>query len=296
MRLSPPVKAAAQRLTLPMLVCAAGLLTVLGRNDIVLVDKLRMSVADTLAPVLQMVARPLAAASSAVGAVEDVVTVYRQNEVLRQDNERLLKWQDVARRLAAENADLRGLVKLVPDQPSTAISARVIADSGGAFMRNVLVDAGSRDGVARGQAATTGEGLVGRVSEVGNRTARILLLTDLNSHIPVTVERTDEHALLDGDNSDRPRLMFLDTRVPVQVGDRILTSGSGGVFPPGLPVGAVAAIEGGIVRVAPAAELSRLDIVRLVDYGLGGVLPESAVPPARPARPAKGHGAVEAAR
>jgi rod shape-determining protein MreC len=296
MRLSPPVKAAAQRLTLPMLVLAAGLLTVLGRNDIVLVDRLRMTVSDTLSPVLQMVARPLAAASAAVGAVEDVVTVYRQNEVLRQDNDRLQKWQDVARRLAAENADLRGLVKLVPDQPSTAISARVIADSGGAFMRNILVDAGTRDGVGRGQAATTGEGLVGRVSEVGERTARILLLTDLNSHIPVTVERTDEHALLDGDNSDRPRLMFLDPRVPVQVGDLILTSGSGGVFPPGLPVGEVAAIEGGIVRVAPAAELSRLDIVRLVDYGLGGVLPEAAVPPARAPRPSKGHGAVEAAR
>jgi rod shape-determining protein MreC len=296
MRLSPPVKAAAQRLTLPMLVLAAGLMTVLGRSDIVMVDRLRMTVADTLSPVLQMVARPLAAASAAVGAVEDVVTVYRQNETLRQDNDRLQKWQDVARRLAAENADLRSLVKLVPDQPSTAISARVIADSGGAFMRNVLVDAGTRDGVGRGQAATTGGGLVGRVSEVGDRTARVLLLTDLNSHIPVTVERTDEHALLDGDNSDRPRLMFLDPSAPVQVGDRILTSGSGGVFPPGLPVGDVSAIEGGIVRVAPAAELSRLDIVRLVDYGLGGVLPESAVPPARAAKPAKGRGAVEAAR
>jgi rod shape-determining protein MreC len=279
-----------------MLVLAAGLMTVLGKSDIVLVDRLRMTVADTLSPVLQMVARPLAAASAAVGAVEDVLTVYRQNEALRQDNERLLKWQDAARRLSAENADLRSLVKLVPDQPSTAISARVIADSGGAFMRNVLVDAGSRDGVARGQAATTGEGLVGRVSEVGERTARILLLTDLNSHIPVTVERTDEHALLDGDNSDRPRLMFLDPRVPVQPGDRILTSGSGGVFPPGLPVGEVEAIEGGIVRVAPAAELTRLDVLRLVDYGLGGVLPESAVPPARAVKPTKGRGAVEAAR
>jgi rod shape-determining protein MreC len=295
MRLSPPVKAAAQRLTLPTLVLAAGIMTVLGRSNIVLVGQLRMTVADTLSPALQMVARPLAAASAAVGAVEDVVTVYRQNEVLRQDNDRLQKWQDAARRLAAENADLRSLVKLVPEQPSTAISARVIADSGGAFMRNVLVDAGTRDGVGRGQAATAGEGLVGRVSEVGERTARILLLTDLNSHIPVTVERTDEHALLDGDNSDRPRLMFLDPRVPVQVGDRILTSGSGGVFPPGLPVGEVAAIEGGIVRVAPAAELSRLDMVRLVDYGLGGVLPESAVPPARAPKPAKGR-AVEAAR
>jgi len=296
MRLSPPVKAAAQRLTLPMLVFAAGLLTVLGKGDVLLVDKLRMAVADASSPILQVIARPLSAASAAVATVENIITVYRQNEDLRQDNERLLQWEDVARRLGAENADLRRLVKLVPDQPQSAISARVIADAGGAFMRNVLVDAGAGDGVARGQAATTGEGLVGRVSEVGDRTARILLLTDLNSHIPVTVERTDQHALLDGDNSDRPRLMFLDPRSSVQVGDRILTSGSGGVFPPGLPVGQVAAIENGIVRVEPAAELSRLDFVRLVDYGLGGVLPENAVPPARPAKPARTRTPVEAER
>jgi rod shape-determining protein MreC len=296
MRLPAQAKVAAQRLTLPMLVFAAGLLTILGKGDVVIVDQFRMVVSDTFSPVLQILARPLAALSAAVGAVENVVTVYRQNEILRQDNERLMKWEDAARRLAVENADLRSLVKLVPDQPTSAISARVIADSGGAFMRNVLVDAGAKDGVARGQAATTAEGLVGRVAEVGERTARVLLLTDLNSHIPVTVERTNEHALLDGDNTDRPRLMFLDSQTPVQVGDHILTSGSGGVFPQGLPVGQVAGIENGIVRVEPSAELSRLDFVRLVNYGLAGVLPEGAVPPARAPKPAKSRAAVEASR
>jgi len=276
-------------------VVAAGL-TVLGKADILLIDRLRENIADAVSPVLELVVQPVTQAAAVVARVEDMVSLFRENDALRQENHRLMQWQEVAQRLAAENAALRRLDKLVPEPQASAIAVRVIADSGGAFMRNVLVDAGVRDGVARGQAATSGEGLVGRVSEVGNRTARILLLTDLNSHIPVTVERTDEHALLDGDNSDRPRLMFLDPRVPVQVGDRILTSGSGGVFPPGLPVGEVAAIEGGIIRVAPAAEMSRLDIVRLVDYGLGGVLPESAVPPARPAKPAKGRGAVEASR
>jgi rod shape-determining protein MreC len=221
-----------------------------------------------------------------------VIVVYRQNEALREENRRLLQWQEAARRLAAENKALRDLDKLVPDQSMTQLSARVIADSGGAFLRNMLVNAGARDGVARGQAALTGEGLVGRVSEVGQRTARILLLTDLNSHIPVMIEGSNERALLDGDNSGRPRLAFLEAKAKLDIGDRIVTSGSGGVFPPGLPVGVIAAIEGGIVRVDPYAELSRLDIVRLVDYGLGGVLPQSAVPPPRAPKPARGRAAT----
>jgi rod shape-determining protein MreC len=285
MRVSAPVKAAAQRLALPMLVFAAGLLTVLGKGDIVVVERLRAAVADGAAPVLELIGAPLSSAAAAVARVEDAIAVYRQNDELREENQRLMQWQEVARRLAAENAALRDLAKLVPDQAATALAARVIADSGGAYMRNVLVNAGARDGIARGQAAITGEGLVGRVAEVGERTARILLLTDLNSHIPVTVERTGARALLDGDNTDRPRLVFLDQPAAAMVGDRVVSSGSGGVFPPGLPVGVVSAVDGGMVRVEPFAELARLEIVRVVDYGLSGLLPQSAVPPPRAAHP-----------
>ena len=280
-----------QRLALPMLVFSAGMLTILGKADLLVLDKARIAVADLMSPVLELIAQPLAAVSGAVAKIEDIAAVYRQNEALREENQRLLQWQEVARRLAAENKSLRDLAKLVPDQATTQVSARVIADSGGAFLRSMLVNAGGRDGVARGQAAITGEGLVGRVSEVGEKTARVLLLTDLNSHIPVMLEGSNERALLDGDNSDRPRLVFVDPKVKIEPGDRILTSGAGGVFPPGLPVGVVNAIEGGIVRVEPYAELTRLDIVRLVDYGLEGVLPQSAVPPPRAPKP-KGRAAV----
>jgi rod shape-determining protein MreC len=296
MRLSPPVRAAAQRLALPALVFLSGMLTVLGKADILLIDRVRIAVADTVAPVLAFVATPVAGAAAAVQGVEDLVSIHRQNAVLREENQRLLQWQEAARRLAAENASLKDLLKLVPEAASSSIAARVIADSGGAFVRNVLVDAGERDGVGRGQAAMSGEGLVGRVAEVGERTARILLLTDLNSHIPVLIESSNERAVLNGDNSDQPRLVFLQPKTEIQVGDRILTSGSGGVFPPRLPVGVVASVDGGLIRVEPFAELSRLQVVRLVDYGLAGVLPQSAVPPPRAVKPGRARAAVDPSR
>ncbi|MDE2229492.1 MAG: rod shape-determining protein MreC [Alphaproteobacteria bacterium] len=261
----------------------SALLAVLGKADVLLFDRVRVLLADTLAPVLQVAGEPIASVSNAIGVVEDVVTVYRQNQELEIENQRLLQWQQVARRLESENEELRNLVRFAPQGAVSSVAAQVIADSGGAFLRNVLVDVGRRDGVARGQPAMTGDGLVGRVIELGDRTARILLLTDINSHIPVVVEGTHERAMLDGDNSDQPRLVYVQPKTPVKPGDRIVTSGSGGVFPPGLPVGVVASVKG-MIRVELYADLARLEMVRIVNYGLDGVLPETAIPGSRAAR------------
>jgi len=137
-----------------------------------------------------------------------------------------------------------------------------------------MVHAGSENGVARGQAALTGEGLVGRVSEVGNRAARVILVTDLNSRVPVVVEGPQQRALLTGDNSERPSLRYLDAGAQIKIGDRVVTSGQGGVFPPGLPVGVVASLDGEAPRVETFVELSKVEYLRIVDYGLADGLPK----------------------
>lgn len=288
MRVSAPVRAAAQRLVLPVLLLTSIMLILLGKADVLLLDRVRVALSDASAPLLDALAQPAATVAGSVQKVEDLAALYRQNVQLREENARLLQWHQAALRLEADNTALRRLTKLVPDNPISYIAARVVADLGGAFVRNVLINAGRRDGVARGQAAATGEGLVGRVSEVGEGTARVLLLTDLNSHVPVMLERTHERAMLEGDNTDQPRLIFLQAKSEAKPGDRIVTSGSGGVFPPGLPVGVVAAADSAVGRVEPFAELARLEIVRVIDYGLAGVLPQSAVPP--PAAPRTGKG------
>lgn len=286
-RLTAPVRAAAQRVVVPFLVVLSMMFIVLGKADVLLFDRLRILIADAAAPVLEAVSQPVATVASGVHHVEGMFDVYRENERLREENARLLQWQEVARRLQAENAELRDLTKFMPEATTRYISGQVIANSGGAYVRNVLVNVGAREGVTRGQAAVTGEGLVGRVAEVGDRAARILLVTDLNSHIPVMLDSSREKAVMAGDNSDQPRLLYLPANVTVKVGERIVTAGSGGVFPPGVPVGVVAAIDGGIIRVEPYAELARLEYVRVVDFGLAGVLPQSLMPLPKPARGAR---------
>ena len=273
MRISPAHRAAIERTSVTLLVVVSAAMIIAGKADQVAFQYLRNSVMDAAAPALDMLSRPAAAFDAAADRLRGFITVYRDNVRLAEENERLLGWQQVAMRLSAENAELRDLAKLVPDPAISFVTARAIGDSGGAYARNVIVNAGRDNGVARGQAAMTGVGLVGRVAEVGSRAARILLITDLNSRVPVVVDGTRQRAILAGDNSARPSLRYVDSGGTIRIGDRIATSGQGGVFPPGLPVGVVASVDSEGARVEPYAALSRVDYLRLVDYGLAEALP-----------------------
>jgi rod shape-determining protein MreC len=280
LRLTAPLKLLAQRFTFLALVALSIGLMVLGKAEAPLVDRVRMSVTDAFAPILDAASRPVATISEFVDRTTALLDVYEENARLREENDRLLRWQTAARNLETENRSLREIARFVPEEAVSFVSARVVADAGGAFVRSVLVIAGSRDGVAKGQTAVTGEGLVGRVGDLGERSARILLLTDFNSQVPVIIESSRERAILNGDNSDRPKLLHLAVTARPQVGDRVVTSGHGGVFPPGLPVGVIVSVGDTGIRVKPHVEFHRLDHVRLIDYGLEGTLPVGAPPPA----------------
>jgi len=272
-RLSPARRAMIERITFPLLVLLSGVMIVLGKADQVVLESLKNSVMDAAAPALDMLSRPSGLVDTAVGRARDFLTVYQENARLAEENERLLGWQQAALKLASENAQLRDLLRVAPEPATSYVTARVIANSGGAYARSVIVNAGRENGVVRGEAAVTGEGLVGRVSEVGSRAARILLITDLNSRVPVIVEGSRQRAVLAGDNSGHPSLRYLEAGAAIRIGDRIVTSGQGGVFPPGLPVGVVAVFNGELARVELFVELSRVDYLRLVDYGLADALP-----------------------
>lgn len=274
MRTPTQLRATVQRTALPFLVLLSAGIILLGKADQMLLDSVRTSMTDALAPALDAISRPVAGVGKVVDRARGLISIYQENQRLEQDNERLLQWQQTALKLAADNKQLKSLVKAVPEPAISYATARIIANSGGAYVRTLMIDAGSGDGLARGQAVISGEGLVGRLTEVGVRAARVLLITDLNSRVPVVVENSHEAAMLAGDNSDRPRLVYLGTTREVRVGDRVVTSGEGGVFPPGLAVGVVAAVDAGGPRVEPYADMAQLGYVMAVDYGLSGGLPQ----------------------
>ena len=284
-RFAAPLRAAMARVAFLTLVAAAFALMLLGKAEVVVVERVRMAMLDVLAPVFGVISQPAEAVSGAVGEVDRVVHVYQENQVLRTQVSRLEQWQEAARRLDAENQALRGLLNFPADPGTRQVTGRVIGDSGGAFVRSILVAVGAEQGVAKGQAAMTGEGLVGRVSEVGERSARILLITDLNSRIPVLIETSRERAVLAGDNTARPHLLYLSPDARLSPGDRVVTSGHGGALPAGLPVGVIADVGERGVQVQPYVDWSRLEFVRLLDYGLTGILPSlPAAPPVKAGR------------
>ena len=272
-RLAQPLRTLAQKFAFGFFVVASIGLLLAGRADPELFERTRMGVVDFAAPLLNAVSRPIETARDMVGEAYSMVELRAENARLRDENERLLAWLETARRLELENQQLRALTEFHPAGAKRYLAGRVIGSTG-PFLRNVIAAIGSDDGAARGQAAVVGRGLVGRVAAVGRRSARVLLITDLNSRIPVMIESTRDRALLAGDNSPTPKLLYLNTTNGAKVGDRVITSGHGDAFPPGIPVGVVEGISESSIRVRPFADLERLDYLRLVDYGLSGVLTE----------------------
>ncbi|MDE0059465.1 MAG: rod shape-determining protein MreC [Defluviicoccus sp.] len=265
-RLAVPSGTLSQRIVLATLILAAFGITLLGKAETVLFEKLRAGVVDFVAPIMSVVARPAATVADAIEGINELGRLRDENARLRDQNERLLHWQAAGHRLSQENDRLRQLLRFVPEPRVDHIGARVVGDSGGVFVRSIVVVAGARDGVAKGQAAVTGDGMIGRVVAVGNRSARILLITDLNSRIPVMFEGSRERAILAGDNTAMPKISFLRHNARVNSGDRVVTSGHGGMLPPGLPIGVVSSVAGEAIQVRPLAQLDRLEFVRIVAY------------------------------
>ena len=275
-RLSIPVRQALAKLTLPVLIAAAFGLMLLGKADTLLAERARMALADALAPLYGVLAEPLSNARAGIDNGRQMLTIYEDNARLRDENERLRRWQSVALALDAENATLKANLSWVPDPTPSYVTARVVADAGGVYARAVLLSVGPNHSIIKGQIALDDRGLVGRVTELGSRSARVLLLTDMNSRIPVILEGSRARALLSGTNGARPRLMFWPEGVQPVEGERVVTSAEANAFPAGLPVGVVHYTANNVAEVEPLARLDRLEVVRLFDYGLRGVLPPEA--------------------
>ncbi|WP_316979027.1 rod shape-determining protein MreC [Shumkonia mesophila] len=271
-RVAAPIRSLQRFAYLGLVVAAFGLM-MLGKADVVVVERFRAQITDTVAPLLDAVSRPVATVNDVVAEAREMINLRAENTQLRKERDRLLQWEAAGRRLEAENVALQRLLNFIPHEARGFISARVIADTGGAFAHSLVLNAGADDEVRRGQAVVSGDGLVGRVVGVGARSSRILLLTDLNSRIPVVTEQSRVRAVLAGNNTSQPVLGHLPPNDTVTVGERVVTSGHGGVFPPGLPVGVIVSVGDSGAVVQPLVATDRLEYVRVIDYGLDqGVL------------------------
>ncbi|WP_426958002.1 rod shape-determining protein MreC [Muricoccus radiodurans] len=279
-RLSIPLRQALARLSVPVLIAAAFGTMLLGKADTVLVERTRMALADALAPLYAAAAEPIAAVRHAVEEAQSLLNLREEAARLREENERLHRWQAAALALEAENTLLRRQLAFVPEPAPQFRTARVVADAGGVYARAVLLATGPQLQLQKGQVALDERGLAGRVTELGARSARVLLVTDMNSRIPVVLEGSRARAMMIGTNGARPRLQHWPAGLQPQDGDRVVTGSESNAFPSGLPVGVVRISETGWPEVELYARLDQLDMLRIFEFGLAGILPPEAV--ARP--------------
>lgn len=256
------------RATLIMMVTLGLALMVMSKTNNPAIGRLRTSVTDIMTPVLAVASSPMDAISSAGTWLNEAARMREENLVLKAQNAQLLQWQSAAKDMETENRSLRALLNVVPAHKAGYITVRVVSDFGGPYMHSALISGGVDNGIKKDQAVINEKGLMGRVVDAGATSARVLLLNDINSRVPVIAERTQEKGILAGNNTDLPSLSYLAADSRIQVGDRIVSSGDGGVFPKGIPVGVVTAIDSGAVKVQPFVDSTTLEYVSVVDYSL----------------------------
>jgi rod shape-determining protein MreC len=215
-------------------------------------------------PVGQAISAPGRWTGQATQYVRDYFGAVSENRRLRAENAELRQWRATAAALEDTNARYRALLGFKTNPPIPMASARVILDSRGPFADTRLADAGKEKGVEVGNPVMNERGLVGRVIGVAHGASRVLLLTDVASRTPILVDRTDARAIMTGDASSTPKLEYLRGADPIKAGDRILTSGDGGMIPRGLPVGTAVKGLDGAWRVRLDADEIGIDFVRIL--------------------------------
>ena len=268
------------RLTLPVMIVAAFGLMLVGKADTVIAERVRAAIYDTCAPVYAALAEPLSQIRKTLSETAGLWDIKEENARLRAENTQLRRWQSIALTLDAENQRLKAALRWIPDPEASYVTARAVADVGGVYARAVLLSVGPRHVLRKGQIALDERGLVGRITEVGNRTARVLLITDMNSRVPVILESSRAGAILAGTNGPWPRLLYWSEGTVPKEGERVVTSAEANAFPPNIPVGTIRYNAAGVPEVEPGAQLSGVEFVRIFDYGLGTMSPPEAV--ARP--------------
>jgi rod shape-determining protein MreC len=241
------------------------ILIVLSYGDFSLIQVVRLEVTELLAP-----------AVSAARAPEEFLQRMQQNFSafvhqkdkilqLQEVNQKLQESQVWVRQIQQENQELRSLLKIPQEKYKIVARARVLSYPGTPYIKSILLGVGKKQGVAPLQAVVTPYGLVGRVTDVGETSSRVILITDLNAQIPVMTKPGNVNAILTGNNTEVPRLKYIqDAYGPIAVGDKVETSASGGVFPSGIPVGTVRKIDGGHILIKPEVELENLTFVTII--------------------------------
>lgn len=235
---------------------------------------------DCTVPVIEWINRPIHVIQNQYTKLHDVNQLQENITSLQKENLQLEEWKSLALKLKRENQNLRELLRTLPSLDQSFFTAKVLGSPAGAEYSTLLIAATKTDGISKNAAVVCAKGVVGRITDVGLLVSRLVLLTDVNARTPVRFETTGEQAILAGTGT--AELVIIHRKQPyettgelppkeqsINIGDRLVTSGFGGIYPPDLAVATVTRIQkdpaGDKIYANLIATPRTLEFVRILD-------------------------------
>ena len=241
------------------------LIFILWRVDNTRTELIRTKIIDFVSPLTVPLNYPIKVVGDFVRYFEIYSSLLEENRELRRDLHNMTGWKEKALQLEQKNAQLRALNNVKLSEDLIWVTGEMMADSGSPFYQSGVINIGLEDGIKNGSAAVDGLGLVGRISGVGQKVARVLFLTDISSAIPIKIKRSNQKGLMIGDNSPWPLLEFVEEKGLINIGDRVFTSGDGNVFPSDILIGTILIDNKKKLRVKPVANFESLEFLRILN-------------------------------
>ena len=241
------------------------ILIFIGKPDNAIINKTSGMVIQFMSPIISIISYPIYKVGTFIEDVKKFNKVDKENTKLKEEISKLTEEINYYKQLDSENIELRKLTNFVGDNSIYALSTKVIGTSGSGLSHSFILDAGAKDGVEKYHGVLVDGYLVGQIISVGRNYSRMLLITDASLKIPVQIERTGTRAFLQGNNTKYPKIIHFENQAPLQIGDRVITSGMGGNLPYAIPIGIVGSIseEEGII-LQPYVDSSHINYVKIV--------------------------------
>ena len=222
----------------------------------------RSFIKDTIYRGSLVVSAPFKVFDNFADYIDKHLNLYSNYDELKKENNELKNNISESDFLEFENAQLRKLIEEQVSSSSDLLSARVMIDKQSPYLNSFIINIGGNKNIKNGMAVLDGKNFVGRIVDVNFFSSRVLLVSDLNSKIPVIIEPSGHHAILSGRGTNKPILEYLPENYTIQDGDKVYTSGKEGIFSPGIPIGEIK-IEKGVVKTSLFSDLSQITFINI---------------------------------
>ena len=247
------------------------LIMFIGKADLAIIKKINIIISDLSSPIISSFSNQTKIIGNSFNYLSNTASLKEENQNLYLENMKLKKYEILSNMYESENLLLKNQLNLVPQKIPNFITVRAISAPGNVFAHSLLINSGRSAGIEKGNAVLFNGMFIGQIVSVGNNSSRVLLISDVNSMIPVVVSNNRIPSILTGENLILPSLKFLPNNVKLNHGSIVQTSGHGGLLPAGLPIGTVVKHSSEKNYVKPLIDLNLIDYLQVLLWRADGV-------------------------